>query len=80
MWVMIQDIATSIGRFDVTDAEYHFMQEFIGQAQYDDYDLLVQLCNALVLPAGFCLLEKRFFDVALPEAVQNSFCAAAEME
>ena len=62
---MIQDIATSIGRFDVTDDEYHFMKEFVARAKYDDYDLLVQLCDALALPTGFCLLEKRFVDVAL---------------
>ncbi len=62
---MIQDIVTSIGRFDVTDEDYHFMETFIADAQYDDYDLLVQLCDALALPWGFCLLEKRFVDVAL---------------
>lgn len=62
---MIQDIGTSIGRFDVTDEEYHFMKAFIEDAQYDDYDYLVQLCDALALPEGFCLLEKRFVDVAL---------------
>ena len=26
---------------------------------------LVQLCDSLALPTGFCLLEKRFVDVAL---------------
>ena len=34
-------------------------------AEYDDYDRLVQLCDSLALPSGFCLLEKRFVDVAL---------------
>ena len=62
---MIQDIKTSIGTFDVSDEEYLFMERFIKNAVYDDYDRLVQLCDALALPAGFCLLEKRFVDVAL---------------
>ncbi len=62
---MIQDIKTSIGTFDVSDEEYLFMERFIKNAVYDDYDRLVQLCDALVLPTGFCLLEKRFVDVAL---------------
>mgnify|MGYP005806864853 FL=1 len=62
---MIQDIKTSIGTFDVSDEEYQFMERFIKNAVYDDYDRLVQLCDALVLPTGFCLLEKRFVDVAL---------------
>ena len=41
------------------------MDEFVRNAVYDDYDRLVQLCDALALPTGFCLLEKRFVDVAL---------------
>ena len=41
------------------------MRWFIKEAVYDDYDLLVQLCDGLAMPTGFCLLEKRFVDVAL---------------
>lgn len=62
---MIQDIETSIGEFDMTEEEYHFMKQFIKTAIYDDYDRLVQLCDALALPTGFCLLEKRFVDVTI---------------
>ena len=62
---MIQDIETSIGTFDVSDEDYRFMADFIKNAVYDDYDRLVQLCDSLALPSGFCLLEKRFVDVAL---------------
>lgn len=45
--------------------DYQFMDNFIKNAIYDDYDRLVQLCDALALPTGFCLLEKRFVDVAI---------------
>jgi len=62
---MIQDIDTSIGKFDVTEEEYQFMKQYIKNAVYDDYDRLVQLCDALALPTGFCLLEKRFVDVTI---------------
>ena len=62
---MIQDINTSIGRFDMNDADYQFMKEFVEEAVYDDYDRLVQLCDALALPSGFCFLEKRFVDVTI---------------
>ena len=41
------------------------MDRFVKDAVYDDYDRLVQLCDALALPNGFCLLEKRFVDVAI---------------
>lgn len=53
------------GTFDVSDEDYRFMEHFIKNAVYDDYDRLVQLCDALALPTGFCLLEKRFVDVAI---------------
>lgn len=62
---MIQDIESSIGVFDMSQEDKDFMDNFIKKAQYDDYDKLVQLCDALALPTGFCLLEKRFVDVAL---------------
>ncbi len=62
---MIQDISTSIGKFDMSESDRQFMKEFIENAKYDDYDRLVQLCDALALPTGFCLLEKRFVDVTI---------------
>lgn len=62
---MIQDIDTSIGKFDVSDEDYLFIKEFVANAVYDDYDRLVQLCDALAMPTGFCLLEKRFVDVTI---------------
>lgn len=62
---MIQDIHSSIGTFDVSEEDYQFMEKFIDNAVYDDYDRLVQLCDALALPTGFCILEKRFVDVTI---------------
>lgn len=62
---MIQDISSSIGIFDMTPEDKAFMEVFVQTAVYDDYDRLVQLCDALALPTGFCLLEKRFVDVAI---------------
>ncbi len=62
---MIQDIETSIGVFDVSDDDYRFMKAFVANAVYDDYDRLVQLCDALAMPTGFCILEKRFVDVTI---------------
>lgn len=61
---VIQDIRSAIGKWDVTDTEYKLIKNILDSVVYDDYDLLVQLCDALVLPTGFCLLEKRFVDVA----------------
>ena len=62
---MIPDISTSIGVFDMPPEDKEFMSQFVKNAEYDDYDYLVQLCDALALPTGFCLLEKRFVDVTI---------------
>ena len=62
---MIPDISSSIGVFDMDEEDKAFMDAFVRSAVYDDYDRLVQLCDALAMPTGFCLLEKRFVDVAI---------------
>lgn len=69
---MIQDIETAIGTFDMDEADYQFMKRFVETAVYDDYDRLVQLCDSLALPTGFCLLEKRFVDVTMRYGVHPS--------
>ena len=62
---MVKDISSSIGIFDMPEEDKEFMGQFVKSAVYDDYDYLIQLCDALALPTGFCLLEKRFVDVAI---------------
>ena len=62
---MVKDISSSIGVFDMPPEDKQFMAEFVRNAVYDDYDDLVQLCDALAMPTGFCLLEKRFVDVTI---------------
>ena len=44
--------------------ETFFIREYLNEIAYDDYDKLVQLCDSLAIAEGFCLLEKRFVDVA----------------
>ena len=51
------------GEWDCTDQEFQAMSVALMSLRYDDYDLLVQLCDALALPEGFCLIEKRLIDV-----------------
>ena len=66
----IQDIRMSVGVFDMPEADKAFLERYVAEAEYDDYDYLVQLCDALALPTGFCLLETRFVDVALRYGLQ----------
>ncbi|MBW9159024.1 HD domain-containing protein [Clostridium sp. FP2] len=67
-----QDIRTCFGRWDYcSDEEYSFIKNYIESAEYDDYDRLIQLCDALALPSGFCLMEKRMVDVALRHGIHG---------
>lgn len=40
------------------------IKEYIVNCECDDYDLLIQMCDSLATDYGFCILEKRFVDVA----------------
>lgn len=60
------DIRVTFGKWDYfSEDEYEFVKNFIQSVEYDDYDKLIQLCDALALPSGICLMEKRMIDVAL---------------
>lgn len=49
--------------WDGSPEEYRFLQDYLASIEYDDYDRLIQVCDSLALPAGFCLMEKRLVDV-----------------
>lgn len=61
----IKDISSFSGKYDCTDAQMDFLTEFLCSTEYDDYDKLIQLCDAVSLPTGACIVEKRLIDVAL---------------
>ena len=42
--------------------QYAFIRDFLNGLDYDDYDKLIILCDALADASGFCILEKRFID------------------
>jgi len=48
-----------------------FLKEYLSKIEFDAYDRLIQLCDALALPSGFCLVEKRLLDVALRHGVNQ---------
>ncbi|MCP4360186.1 MAG: HD domain-containing protein [Chloroflexi bacterium] len=60
-----QDIREAFGKWDCTQEEYNFVADYLLGIQCTVYDKLFQLCDALALPDGCCLLEKRFIDVVL---------------
>ncbi len=44
--------------------EEQIIKEYILSNVCDDYDKLIQMCDSLAVDYGFCILEKRFIDVA----------------
>lgn len=52
-------------------AERRFVQDYLDRTPYTPYDRLIQLCDALALPTGCCLIEKRLVDVALRHGVND---------
>lgn len=65
----LQDIGVASGRWDGSAGELAFVEAFLKGLEYDDYDRLLQLCDALALPSGFVLIEKRLVDVALRRGI-----------
>lgn len=50
--------------FEPEEFDEKKIKEYILECQCDDYDLLIQMCDSLAADYGFCILEKRFIDVA----------------
>ena len=61
----IQDISLDICKNDMRDDQYAFVKEFVEQLEYDDYDKLIMICDAIAEAGGFCILEKRFIDTTM---------------
>lgn len=53
------------GEWDVSEAERAFIVDYIANRRMDDYDRLIQLCDAICMAQGICLMEKRLMDVAM---------------
>jgi len=66
-----KDIEEAFGKWDCNKDEYEFVKKYLDSIELDDYDKLIQLCDALALPEGFTLMEKRMIDVALRHGVHQ---------
>lgn len=61
----IKDVNTFYGKYDCSLEQKSFLHQYLERLEYNDYDILIQLCDAISLPDGACIMEKRFVDVAL---------------
>lgn len=60
-----KNIHAHTGENDCTEDENVFICKFLNNTEYDDYDKLIQLCDALAFSDGPTYVEKRLVDVAL---------------
>jgi hypothetical protein len=68
----LQSIEAATGNWDGSSEELAFVGAYLGGLEYDDYDRLLQLCDALAWPSGFVLIEKRLVDVALRRGINHT--------
>lgn len=61
----IQDVEAGSSKWDGTIAERQFITDYLSKIKYTPYDRLIQLCDAICLPSGPVLMEKRLLDVTL---------------
>jgi hypothetical protein len=61
----IPEAGSGAGKWDCDQQQADFVQTFLDNIEYTPYDRLIQLCDALCLPNGPVLMEKRLMDVAL---------------
>lgn len=70
----IKDPDMFAGKHDCTPEEELLIKQILEKHDYDNYDLLIQLCDAISLPNGACIMEKRFVDVVMRHGI-NAFTA-----
>lgn len=59
----IQRIEDYIGSFDVTKEQQKVIEDYLNKLVYDDYDKLIQLCDAIGAADGVVSMEERMGDV-----------------
>ena len=67
----VKDPDLYAGRQDCTPEEEMLVRQVLEERDFDDYDRLIQLCDAISLPTGPCILEKRFVDVVMRHGMES---------
>lgn len=49
------------------------IKEYLRNCEADDYDKLIQICDALATDYGFVILEKRFVDVTRRYGIMKTY-------
>lgn len=67
----IKDMALHEGKWDCSEDDTAFVANFIQTTDFNDYDKLLQLCDALAVASGICLMEQRLIDASLRNGVNR---------
>lgn len=60
-----KDVEAIYDDWDCTEEELLFIKRYLDNIIYDDYDKLIQLCDALSLADGYCYAEKKMVNSIL---------------
>ncbi len=58
-----KDLNAYVGNFDTSEEETKLIREKLEEAVFDDYDLLIQLCDAMAGSEGVMNIKERMSDV-----------------
>lgn len=56
---------------DLSDEEYEFTKNYLACIEYNDYDILMHLCDNIALHSGYVLMEKRMIDISMRHGVHS---------
>ena len=59
----LKDIHDYIGKFDITESAQEEIRILLAEMEFNDYDYLIQLCDAVAKADGIVSLEERMNDV-----------------
>ena len=60
-----KNIGAYNGQNDCSEEETEYIKNYIDMLEYNDYDKLIQLCDAISFPDGPTYVEKRLVDVVI---------------
>jgi len=67
----LKNMGAAAGKWDCSQDEFDFVKDYLAGIEFTAYDRLIQLCDAVSSPSGFCLIEKRMVDVAIRHGVNQ---------
>ncbi len=66
-----KNINANIGIWERTENELKFIELFLENCEYNDYDRLIQLCDCITMEDKYVLIEKRLIEVVLRYNLKN---------